>query len=355
MHYSERETIVNKIISGITFCSYNNVPVIVTEPSLQDKVRANAIYTKEFRNAELSGVKKEADLLVLLMSTGAWSKAEEDELARIPKGIEDLKVELYNNYYQYKRSEGVKKALSNLKSIEAQLIRKREEYKSATCEGIALSCKNRFLICSSAKTLDGGKFFGNNIDDYDQDSIDMFIQEYFSQNIDDGTIRTVSKSEPWRSIWTAGKYEGAIFGTPSSLLSQEQKMLIIWSRIYDSIYESPECPPETVLNDDDCLDGWMVVNARKREQERQSEHGYKPGDKFAKHDEVYIMVDDDEESRKRIEAMNAPAAIFRKQQRMSALTKAGVLEEQNMPDSQDAMRQQLVRMQQQHIHGKRKG
>lgn len=354
MHYSERESIVNKIVSGITICSYNDIPVIVTEPSLQDKVKANALYHKEYRAAELSGVKKEDELLAILMKTGVWTKAEEDELNRIPKGIEDLKVELYSNYFQYKRSEGVKKSLASLKHIEVQLLRKREEYKSSTCEGIALSVKNRFLICSSTKTMEGGNFFIGSLDDYDHDSVDIFIQDYFNQKVNDELIREVSKHEPWRSVWTAGKYEGSIFGKPASLLSQEQKMIVIWSKIYDSIYESPECPPEKVLEDDDCLDGWMIINARKREQERQSEHGYKPGDKFAKHDEVFIMTDDDEEGRRRVEQMNSPSALFRKQQRMTALSKSGTIEEQHMPDSQDAMRKQMVQMQQQLIHNKKR-
>lgn len=354
MQYSDREYIVNKIVSGISICSYNNIPVIVAEPSPIDKVRANAIYAKEFRSAELLGVRKEEDLLSILMKTGEWSKAEEDRLSKIPKEIEDIKVDIYNNFYNYKKQDGIKKTLDSLKHMEVELLRRRETYKSSTCEGIALSAKNRFLICAGAKTLDGTRFFAGSIDDYDNDSIDLFIQDYFYQKIDDSVIREVSKHEPWRSIWSAGKYEGAIFGTPSSLLSQEQRMIIIWSRIYDSIHESPECPPDVVLNDDDCLDGWLIVNARKREQERMSEHGYKPGDKFAKHDEVFIMVDDDADSIKRVESMNSPSALFRKQQRMTALAKTGSVEEQNMPDSQDRMRKEMVQLMQQKIHGNKR-
>lgn len=354
MQYSDREYIVNKIISGVSICSFNNIPVIVAEPSPIDKVRANAIYAKEFAKAELLGVKKEAELLSILMKTGEWSKAEEERLEKLPKEMEDVKVDIYNNFYNYKKQEGVKKMLDSLRHTEVELVRKRETYKSSTCEGIALSAKNRYLICSGAQTLDGGRFFTGNMDDYDNDSVDLFIQDYFAQKIDDSVIREVSKHEPWRSIWTAGKYEGAIFGTPASLLSQEQRMLVIWSRIYDSIHESPECPPETVLNDDDCLDGWMILNARKREKERQSEHGYKPGDKFAKHDEVFIMVDDDEESIKRVESLNSPTAIMRKQARASALAKTGKIEEQFMPDSQDRMRKEMVQMMQQKIHGNKR-
>jgi hypothetical protein len=140
----------------------------------------------------------------------------------------------------------------------------------------------------------------------------------------------------------------------ASLLSPEQKMLIIWSKIYDSIYESPDCPPEEIINDNDCLDGWMIANSRKREQERKSEHGYKPGDKFAKHDEVFIMVENPDDVA-RVESMNSSSAIFRKQQRMNALQQSGgIIQDRDMPDAQQGMRQTLVQMQREHIHrGKR--
>jgi hypothetical protein len=232
-----------------------------------------------------------------------------------------------------------------LKEIEVKLTRKRDEYHANSCEGFAVACKNKYLICSSTKSIDGSKFFTMNHEYYKQEDIDLFIQDYFRNKVDESEIRQLSKHEPWRSIWSAGKHEGSIFGTPSSLLTQEQRMLIIWSKIYDSIHESPDCPPEEVLDDDDCLDGWMIAQSRKREQERKSEHGYKPGDKFAKHDEVFMVVENPED-RGRVEAMNSPAAIFRKQQRMSALqANNGVLPDQYMPDAQQTMRQELVRMQ----------
>lgn len=354
MQYSEREHLINKIVSGFTICNFNNIPVMVTEPSLKDKVKAGIIYSKEYRVAELNGMLRENQMMDILIQNGQWSKSEEDELNRMPKMIEELKVELYNSYFHFKRQEGVRKSLDSLKFREVELIRKREEYKSLTCEGFALASKNKFLICSSTKNMDGNNFFVDGYENYNQQDVDLFMKEYFSEKVDDSVIRELSKGEPWRSTWSAGKIEGSLFGMAASLLSPEQKMLIIWSKIYDSIYESPDCPPEEIINDNDCLDGWMIANSRKREQERKSEHGYKPGDKFAKHDEVFIMVENPDDVA-RVESMNSSSAIFRKQQRMNALQQSGgIIQDRDMPDAQQGMRQTLVQMQREHIHrGKR--
>lgn len=353
MQYSEREQIVNKIVSGFTICNFNNIPVIVTEPSPKDKVKSSAIYMKEYRAAKLNGTLTDSQMIEILMQSGQWTKKEDDELLTLPKMMEELKVELYNAYFQLKRREGIKKSLDSLKHREVQLLRKREEYRSHTCEGFALAIKNKYLICSSTNNLNGGKFFVDGYDNYNQHDIDLFMQEYFSEKVDDAIIREISKGEPWRGIWSAGKIEGSVFGTPASLLSPDQRMLLIWSKIYDSIYESPDCPPEEVMEDDDCLDGWMIVNARKREQERKSEHGYKPGDKFAKHDEVFIMTENPDDV-SRVEAMNSPTAVMRKQQRLNALTQSGgTILDRDMPDAQQGMRQTLMQMQRDHIRGKK--
>ncbi len=344
MQYTEREFLVNKITSGCTVCSFEDKPVLVYEPSPQDKVKAHAIYIHECRNAELLELPTDKEILNQMILRGMWNNILQHELDSIPKSLEELKVELYNAYFQFKQRDNIKKSIDSLRYREVELLQQKDKLKHTTCEGFALSCKNKHLICSGSKNLDGTPFF-KDYESCNPVSIDNFIQEYFENKIDDTTIRLISKEEPWRSIWSAGKNERSIFGIPSSLLSYDQRLILIWSKIYDSVYESPECPPEEVIDDNDCFDGWMIVQSRNREAERKDQHGYKPGDKFNKADEVFMFVENPDDVQ-RVNAMNTPAAIFRKQQRMAALDRSGgKLEDQYMPDAQNKMREQLVQMQ----------
>lgn len=342
MQYTEREYLVNRVISGCTISSFNDEIVLVYEPSAYDKILAHNVYNSEFKYAELEGMPTDEDIIKEMLKRGLWSKILQDELDQLPHKMEELKIELYNAFFQFKRRDNIKKSLDSLRHREVKLLEQREKLRHVTCEGFATAAKNRYLICAASKKSDGSKFFNQNLGNYSQSLLDLFIQDYFSQKIDDTTIRDLSRYEPWRSVWGAGKSEGRIFGIPSTLLSPEQKLICIWSKIYDSISESPECPPDEVLDDTDCLDGWMLVNARNRENERKAEHGYKPGDKFNKADEVFIMVENAEDIA-RVNAMNSPAAILRKQQRMNALDRAGgKLDDQYMPDAQQRMREQVM-------------
>ena len=42
----------------------------------------------------------------------------------------------------------------------------------------------------------------------------------------------------------------------------------MYSKLYDGAYEHPECPEDSVIQDDDMFDGWMIFQRRKREKSK---------------------------------------------------------------------------------------
>ncbi len=353
--YLERDYLVNKILSGCVSCEFAGKPVLVYEPTPLVKVQAHKLYKRELRTAVLEGVPPEEEMRKLLMQKGMWSILLEGELKQIPDKLEALKVELYNAYFRFRRRDQIRKSIDTIRVREVQLSNEREVFRHASAEGHALACKNKHMICCSAYYTDGQPVFTEDYDKYSPSELELFINSYIEEKVDESLIRSIAREEPWRSTWSAGKSEGSVFGKSSSLLSSEQKMLVIWSKMYDSIYESPECPPDEVIDDDDCLDGWMILQGKKREEERKSSHGYKPGDKLNKADEVFLMVENEDDVQ-RVQAMNTPDAIFRKQQRMTALQRAGgTIQEQHMPDSKLKIREVAMQQQRQQMENLRNG
>lgn len=333
MDYFDREALVNQIICGYTICEYCGASVLVHEPTPATKVKAQNLYKTALNDAILSDNSTFEQILQEMMSWGLWDKRREKEFNELPIKLEALKIELYQSFLNFKRKDTIKTALADVRRRENQLTRERDAYRFITAEGTAAAIKNKFLICESATTLDGKPLFPAGFEITSNTQIESLTQSYFNNRIDENILRSLCKNEPWRSIWNTGKFEGGVFGKPSSLLSNDQRMLMIWSKIYDSVQESPDCPPDEVLEDDDMFDGWMILNSRKRETEKKESHGFKPGDKFAGADEVYILAED-ENAVARIEAMNSQQAKVIKQQRMRALeSSGGILPEQHMPDS----------------------
>jgi hypothetical protein len=49
-----------------------------------------------------------------------------------------------------------------------------------------------------------------------------------------------------------------LFNKPVGDFSSPQKILIYWSRVYDSVYEDTDKPNQDIIDDDDLLDEWLA-------------------------------------------------------------------------------------------------
>ena len=82
-------------------------------------------------------------------------------------------------------------------------------------------------------------------------------------------------------------------------MTVEQKAMVVWSSIYDNIAESPECPHKTILDDDDMLDGWLILQRQNREKEQKKKRGneYTGSQKIANAQEVYIPAQTEQDAK----------------------------------------------------------
>ena len=97
--------------------------------------------------------------------------------------------------------------------------------------------------------------------------------------------------------------------------------------------------------DDDTLDGWLILQRRKREQgDRQRKaDGVLTNERIKNSDEVFIVVDSDDDARD-VEALNDPHAQAVKAQRLAHLARHGTVHEGEMPDARLAIQMQYNRL-----------
>jgi len=115
---------------------------------------------------------------------------------------------------------------------------------------------------------------------------------------------------------------------------------LIWSRMYDNVHESPDCPSEEVINDDDMLDGWFSIQASKRkdaimESELESKLS---NSKIANSQEIFLMADSKQDA-ENINQMNTHQARMIKKQRFNQLQKRGQMDQNQFQDERLKMGQ----------------
>ena len=123
-------------------------------------------------------------------------------------------------------------------------------------------------------------------------------------------------------IWNVSKDSREIFPLPACDLTDMQKTLISWTRMYDSVYESMETPSDSIIEDDYAIDGWFTVQRRKRDDDRKQSEG----NKLPESAEVFVPVSNQKEAQ-RVHDMNTQQGKQVIKSRMQDLKEQGSLEE----------------------------
>jgi hypothetical protein len=136
----------------------------------------------------------------------------------------------------------------------------------------------------------------------------------------------------WKNFWSANKEN--LFDRSTINWTDEQRTLVILTKMYDAAMEHPECPPDSVFEDDDMFDGWMIVQRKENEKLRNKNRTEKllEGKKLDKAGEIFVMAKSKEEA-SNIFDLNDPNARHTIKERQTILAQTGKeLNETELPD-----------------------
>ncbi len=323
--------------------------VYIRQPTLSVLFDSELIYIDALREAIFFGVMTDDELCGVLINRGLWNTGLQAEMDNIPKRIEDLKVEKYEAHIGFRNVDQIAQELESTRQRFAVLATQRNVFSAFSAESLAKLTRLTYILSQSSYTSDNILI--------DSTYITKLVGPYHDALLDEWEIRLLARSEIWRSYWSAGKTESSLFGKPAISMTDQQRQLIAWSRFYDNIHESPECPNSDVINDDDMLDGWLILTNRQREQDKRIA-GIDDHQKLSKAQEVFYVganpggVGMSVEDAKRVEAMNSQTAKMKKQQRAQLVEKYGSVREENLPDVQRDIGNTLDKMFKEKIRGR---
>jgi hypothetical protein len=339
---------INRLLSGRVPCKLSKRTLFIHPPTPDIKHQASILEQELLTDAKYLGLITKEKLFAIMLSRGLWSIDEENRYQAIPSQVETMKQQMWHLHSRFasKKVEQVRKNMIQIKQSYTELAHKKMQYDIFTVEGFAVLSRYEYIIAHSTYDIDG------NVPDDINDGrlIQTLVNMYLSGLLGDTQTRQVAKSNEWKMLWAAGK-TGVLFDRSAAHLTEEQISIINWSRMYDSVYESPDCPGETVLDDDDLLDGWLITQSKKRESDRNQRLGDNKGGNKPGLQEVFVPAETSQDA-DRIDAMNDPGARATKQQRLRLAQKHGQVKEQNMPDAQLTMRQQALLEANQRMKGK---
>ena len=334
------EFYIHRIISGNLLFTYNDSEYELHAPSSLIRYKANLLYSKVIEQEKYNDWFREENLIPIIIHLGLWPKDALDMIKKLEKKVDDQKLELYKSRDMKSRVQFARKNLQFSKNQLNKLLSTKGDFYSNTLEGYASSIKNEYII---SKTLySDNRLVFKNQEQSDKCSYQKFIKlvNVINSNIIDyETHKAIARSAFWRAYWNCNKSQ--VFKGCVSDWTDEQRTLVGVSQMYDSVYEHPESPAETVIQDSDMLDGWMIYQRRKVEREKKQQNIDSQNSKLANASEVFLMAGEDGMSKEDILDLNDPGARNRMKEKFSYINQHGQVTESELPETKrELMNQQ---------------
>jgi hypothetical protein len=276
---ARRDTLLYRIMSG----KLDYGESYIKEPTRQIKEKGLRIYHEVLRDC--IDVLDDRDIFIFLITTTQWSHEEEKKLEKLPKEIEESKVNYFKNYDSPSLKRQYKIELEYKKNLYRSMFVRRNKYKNLTPEGIAVGAMWFEMIRFMYKGSDKGQA----------------INHYHNNTISEDDVRTIAQGSEWLSYYSAGKN---IFGRPMVRLTEDQRKLLTWTNVYKNCHSSPDKPRDEVFKDNDAFDGWLILERRKEKISKKIEmSGVNP-----KAQNVYIFGNTKEDFEE-INSLNSPEAL----------------------------------------------
>lgn len=328
MKHYERELFVSRIRSGIYFVEHEGIKLKIVTPTIEEELEINEAYIKAYEEALEDDFMTEDQSVEWMRSRNLWTDEDEEKTKQLKKDLDTLRVEIFNNRNKSELRERIRKYIRAAEEALNKQSNKKSSFISNTCEGIAMVEKS----CEFIKTC---TYYGGDKYDFDRLSVEFVLHLFQEKMLSEKQIRDVARNEPWRSVWMlrdSNSYK--LFSNTDRELSVDQKNLLVWSRMYDNIQESMDCPTDDVIEDDDLLDGWFVVQRKKREKERAESDfdSSTQNEKIKNSGEVFLMASNKEEVNK-VDMLNDVHGNTIKKQRMATIkAKDGVTSDLEFQD-----------------------
>ena len=328
------ELLLYRIFCGYLIFNLNNETYKLSSANLTIKYEAQILYNNIVNDEKYNDWIREENLDSLLVYLNLWTKDTSMIIKDIEKKIDNNKVEYYTHFKFSDKKNSIKKNLDNYKKQLSSILNKKEELYSNTLEGYANSIKNEFIITRTLYKNDK-LVFNNSCNENNYLLFNNVVSELNKYNINIYDFKKIARNHIWRSYWNVKKDK--VF---SDSFTDDQRTLIGISQMYERVYEHPECPSDEIIDDDDALDGWMIVQKRKTEKDKKQQQVDSLNPKLKNAQEVFLFANNNNEAEEII-GLNNLEGLSRMKSKINHVNKFGLTEDSKLPDVQIDLRNQL--------------
>jgi hypothetical protein len=278
MTEKEKLALIYRVTTGYTYLD----GYIIDTPSDNIINESFNIYFKTIENNRFEDFVHKDEVVPILIRNNLWSfslnaeRGSDEELGELEKSLDECKLELYENYGALEKEIiKIRRRLTLIKTRRIKLLNIKHMLDSYTVEGYADYITDLFIFSKIVLNEERKSVQLAN------SKLDNLINQYKRIAPTNEDLRMLARSDAWRSFWDINNSTFRVNG-------DNQKTLTLFTKMYNNIYEHPERPPDSIIEDDDMLDGWFLYMKKKANAERKGNTKTKYENKHRNAQEIFI-------------------------------------------------------------------
>lgn len=331
---------INSLISGISVFRLRKEYIYIRPFSAEDKTFADFFSQEQYDDALIDGVWTQKDAEDHLISIGYLSKTNGEDIKEIEKNIENMKADYFNHFYNSTTRQYIKTNIEKQYQRHTELYNKQYIFYDKTCEYLKRYSFLSYLIQKNS-FFQNGDLASNII------PTQILYNKYIECiNVLSSLARDVAKSDEWKNKWFSLK-EG-VFENKLSSLTDAQLSVVSWSNYYDSVYQSMDKPSDEIIEDNIALDGWSIVQRRKRAEEDKKRNAEKMlPEKMQNAGEIFLPARSKKEAED-VMSLNNGEGLARIKSLKKDLRERGSVEESQLSSTRRDLQMQALQMASEH-------
>ena len=293
METTRRRRIFRDVVRGYTTTLLDGEFVYIKHLTPHDQVELEEIEEKYYQNAQSRGVPTEAEMIEYLKEEGQWTDADEKVIAEKTFYLENLrktldKLILKADIDRQKRLIDKETKLLNEKTTQ------KINLVGNTCERYAKDRLNDFYIIKSFyknQELTEQLFTQDEYDELENQDIKKVVLKYneLFESFSEESIQYTILEDFYHPYLSFAEDSMQFYGKPFCELTYNQIRLIVYTRVFKSIFDNNENIPESIMKNPAKLleygssskeerdkaknkldegDGGTIVGAKKEDYER---------------------------------------------------------------------------------------
>lgn len=350
MDEGRKNFIFHTLISGIKFIRIKGERYKIIAPSRETRLIAEHVYADTMQSLRFDDLMTDDQCLRTLHRLGIWGPQQEKSFSDLENFLDDQKVRLYKSAFDKNKRQAIRKQIARTKLAIEKSLGKKHFLDSITLRYHATSLKRKFLIgMSLLDSKNRPVYTEESFWNSSSELVERAIESLETDIITIEEFRGLCRKDPWRTTWNMGKEN--TFGVPACDWTDDQKVMATFSKMYDNAYQHQECPQESVIEDNDMFDGWMIDQRRQRERETKSQQAEIIGNWKDSAQEVFITAPTREDADQVFE-LNDLQGRMALRERQRSIRVAGVLEDSKLPDKQRELHTQAVEQYKNTVRGR---